>query len=180
MKKGFMGLAIAALLCISLAAPATAGKVTNTLAFTDTLAVGTSAETIYSNLINISGYNYVGFNILADLKTGGNAGAAELTVEGRGRGQAAGWTTLYVVDFADSLNVVSSFALSSTSDIYKHFIITASPLELKNEAANRDNVSQGMRFHVGNILPFEIIRVKVVDTNWNAAVYFSGNVILGN
>lgn len=180
MKKGFMGLAIAAALCISLAAPATAGKVTNTLAFTDTLAVATDAQTIYSNLINISGYNYVGFNILADLKTGGNSGAAALYIEGRGRGQAAGWTDLYMIDFGDSLNITSLIALSSTSDIYKHVVITAVPLELKNEAANRDNVSQGMRFHVGNILPFEIVRVKVVDANWNAAVYFSGNVILGN
>jgi hypothetical protein len=175
-----MGLALAAALCISFAVPAIAGRVTNSLAFTDTLAVGTSAETIYSNLINISGYDYVGFNIFCDVVAGGNAGAAALSVEGRGRGQTAGWTSLYMIDFADSLNIVSSFALSSTVDIYKHFIITAVPLELKNEAANRDNVSQGIRFHIGNIIPFEIIRVKVVDTNWNAAAKFYGNVILGN
>lgn len=176
--KRLMGCALALLLVLS--TPAIAGRVTNTIAFPDTLTTGTSAQTIYSSLINIAAYDYVGFNIFCDVTTGGNSGSAAISVEGRGKGQAAGWTTLWLVDFADSLNVTTTITLSSTADLYKHFIVTAVPLERKTEAANRDMVSEGLKLHVGNILPFEILRVKVVDTNWNAGAKFYGNVILGN
>lgn len=146
------------------------------LVFNDTLTTGTSAQTIYSEIMNIRGWDYVGFNVFCDVTTGGSSGSAALSVEGRGKGQTAGWTTIWMTDFGDSLDVVSSMTLNSTSDIYKHFIITACPVELNAEGADADDTDTAI--YIGNLLPFEIIRIKIVDTNWNAGAKFYGNEIL--
>lgn len=139
----------------------------------DTLATGTSADTIYSAAYNIAQWDYIGAMVYLDVTSGGGAGAGVIAFQGRIK-RTGDWEIMPMITLADSLSIVHSIAVSSTADLTKNVILSVVPINLDNiDDADTWGVNL-VCFHVGNIWPYDEIRLRIVDTNWNAAVDVSG------
>jgi len=168
MKRLLIGLvAVIAMLAISV--PAMAETKTFPFGITDTLAVATTADTVETAWMNIADWDYVGCVLFLDVTAGGSAGAGVVTIEGRLKEQTA--EAMWFINMTDSLDSAHSIAVSSTADLVKYFVLSAQPFELKTGDPAALIVPV-------NLLPYDEVRVKIVDTNWNAAVDISGYWIM--
>lgn len=179
MRTKIMGLLAIVLAVLLIAPPAGAGKLEKRAMGTITLTTATSALTYYSQTINALEYDYIGASVRIDISSGGGSGAGIITFEGSSDTLGV-WETIPFITTTDSLNIVSSLAPSSTADLYYNMILSVVPINLEDFDEARFYLSgteEGhmmTTFHVGNIWPYEYMRMKVVDTNWNCAAHVDG------
>lgn len=172
-------LALAAILILAVAMPSAADKLTKRSMGSITLTTATSALTYYGRVINALEFDYIGASVRIDISSGGGSGAGIITFEGS-TDTLGVWETIPFITTTDSLNIVSSLAPSSTADLYYNMILSVVPINLEDfdEArfylSGTEQSSMLTTFHVGNIWPYEYIRMKVVDTNWNCAGHVDG------
>jgi hypothetical protein len=165
------------------AAPAYSQWMTDAIAFDDSLRSAATADTIWSNAIDVQGCDYLAFNIKITRAHGGGAGAGILAVQGLPsfvthyayNAQVAAWQNLFAADFGDSNAVVNTWALSSTSDIYKNFTVVPIPLAEKTQLLK--NGTQFPREFISAPLPFRWVRLRIIDTNWTIHGTVTGDVI---
>ena len=176
MKKTMTTLAVL-LLVFLMALPAQADKLKVLPMGGIDLTVATSSLTYYGRTIRPHEYSYIGFQVNLDVTSGGSAGAGIITFEGR-TDTISTWQAIPFLNASDSLDVISSYAPASTADLlysgYLSFtILNMDDLDqvLAGEIAVEDVV-----YWVPTefLWPYEEIRMKVVDTNWNAAVKVDG------
>lgn len=171
-------IAIAAM--VMFAAPAQSQWITNTLGFSDSLRSAATADTVWSNAINIEGCDYVAFNLMIDVTSAGGAGAGIVAVQGIPKGQydytVAAWQNLFVCDYGDSLKMVNTWAVSGTADVYKNFTVIPQPYGNAFQVTVND--AQYARVFITQPLPFNRIRIRIIDTNWTVHAVPKGNVIL--
>ena len=146
-----------------------------TAAWADTLATGTTADTIYSGWMNIEDYDYVAVQTFLDVTSGGGAGAGALYVQGR-ISSGTNYENLWFINMSDSMEIVTSEAISSTADLTKTFLLSMQPSKSLKALAEAAEDTEDI-FVLGNYLPYDEIRVMIIDTNWNAAVDVSGKWI---
>jgi hypothetical protein len=182
-KLSILLMAIAAIMIFAI--PAQAQWMTNALAFDDSLRSAATADTIWSAPINIEGCDYVAFNLKITRVHGGGAGAGILAVQGLPsfvthsayNSQVAAWQNLFAADFGDSISIVNTWALSSTSDIYKNFTLIPLPYGQKTKSALKDDYQFPRQFVIC-ALPFSRVRIRIIDTNWTIHGTVAGDVIL--
>jgi hypothetical protein len=176
MKKTITTLAILAL-TVLMALPAQAAKLEVLPMGGIDLTVATSSLTYYSRAINPHEYSYIGFQVNLDVTSGGGAGAGIITFEGR-TDTISTWQPIPFLNASDSLDVISSYAPASTSDLLYSGYISFTILnmdDLDQVLAGEITVEDVILWVPEAFLwPYEEIRMKVVDTNWNAAVKVDG------
>lgn len=177
MKRILIFAALAAMVLFA-AAPSSAyifHKEAMTFATADSLKAATSADTLISGWFNIDAWQYVGAEVYLDRVYGGAAGAGAIYFQGR-----VGTHTpenIFFVNHTDSLAIVNTLAVSGAADLQYYFSFLA-PVEIKNQAANRDNVNRGMVLLPVSQLPYDQIRMYVLDTNWTFSGHAHGSWIL--
>lgn len=173
---GFLGSALlVALICcvVNVQAASPMQKVPIRTWTSDTLATGTSADTITSFPLNIGDLNYLGAYVKITVTTGGGAGAAAIYFQGRvGTGS---WENIYACIFTDSLQIAQSFAISSTASIEKYFTLSVQPWEANGEAVAGNGLRMAPMILPGMNMPYTEIRCYVLDTNWTAGAKLSGS-----
>lgn len=127
------------------------------------LIVGTDAVSDTSTAIDITDYSEIGITATITVTSGGSAGAGLYYIEGSIDGTV--WTKVPVIDMTDTGMVRTDMAFASTASLQVSGIVVS------GYTIADDSAYDG--FFMGNYLPYKVLRIVVVDTNWNAAATFT-------
>jgi hypothetical protein len=139
-------------------------KQSMTFAGADSLKLATTADTVISGAFNISACDFVGAEVKIDITSGAGTGAAAIYFQGRVGSRA--WENIAFCNYSDSLDIVMSLAVTGTTDMQRYVALTIQAAEWNAEGIDVDDTET--EIIVGNYLPYDQVRLYVLDTNWVA------------